>query len=130
LLSEVDPVAISGNQITLAVPYAFHRDKLNTDDVRETVSSVLSRLLGRTMTFSCVLRGEMPPQGIPSTPTAPRPTATPRDQEATLPRANAPDIETGENVDPLDSTVRAALNIFDAEEIETTNFSAPAEGQA
>ena len=47
LLSEVDPVAISGNQVTLAVPYPFHRDKLNSDDVRETVGGVLSRLVGR-----------------------------------------------------------------------------------
>src|SRR4029079_8454900 len=44
LLSEVDPVAVSGNAVTLAVPYPFHRDKLNSDDVRETVSGVISRL--------------------------------------------------------------------------------------
>src|SRR5215208_4547069 len=56
LLSEVDPVAISGNQITLAVPYPFHRDKLNSDDVRETVGGVLSRLLGRDISLQCILR--------------------------------------------------------------------------
>ena len=59
LLSEVDPVAISGNQITLAVPYPFHRDKLNSDDVRETVGGVLSRLLGRDISLQCILRSEM-----------------------------------------------------------------------
>ena len=59
LLSEVDPVAISGNQITLAVPYPFHRDKLNSDDVRETVGGVLSRLLGKDISLVCILRSEM-----------------------------------------------------------------------
>ena len=60
LLSEVDPVAVSGNQVTLAVPYPFHRDKLNTDEVRETVAGVLSRLLGREVSLVCILRGEVP----------------------------------------------------------------------
>jgi hypothetical protein len=32
--------------------------------------------------------------------------------------------------DPLDSTVRAALNIFDGEEIEATDYPAPANDQA
>ena len=35
----------------LAVPYPFHRDKLNSDDVRETVGGVLSRLLGRDISL-------------------------------------------------------------------------------
>ncbi len=127
LLSEVDPVAISGNQITLAVPYAFHRDKLNTDDVRETVSSVLSRLLGRTMSFSCVLRGEIPPQGLPSMPIAPLP---PAESRRTDPAPNVePEEPQTEGGDSLDSTVRAALNIFDAEEIEATDYPAPAGGK-
>jgi DNA polymerase-3 subunit gamma/tau len=128
LLSEVDPVAISGNEITLAVPYAFHRDKLNTEDVRDTVSNVLSRLLGRTMTFSCVLRGELPPQGVPSTPLqsmapaeARRADPLPEPEQVTTPTQSG---------DPLDSTVRAALNIFDGEEIEATDYPAPANDQA
>lgn len=130
LLSEVDPVAISGNQIVLAVPYAFHRDKLNTDDVRETVSSVLSRLLGRTMTFSCVLRGEIPTQGIAVMPAPPHPVADPQRPGATLVQERQAESEEADSVDPLDSTVRAALNIFDAEEIEAAGFPLPVEGQA
>jgi DNA polymerase-3 subunit gamma/tau len=130
LLSEVDPVAISGSQITLAVPYAFHRDKLNTDDVRETVSSVLSRLLGRTMTFSCVLRGEIQAQGLASTPAPNYPMAESHRSGAARELEREPAPATAPDVDPLESTVRAALNIFDAEEIEATDDLAPDEGQS
>jgi len=107
LLSEVDPVAISGDQITLAVPYPFHRDKLNSDDVRETVGGVLSRLLGRTISLQCILRSEMVAAPIQSAspeipnplPTQPLEAATDDEEERALAR------------------IRAALNIFDAEEI-------------
>jgi DNA polymerase-3 subunit gamma/tau len=108
LLSEVDPVAISGNQITLAVPYPFHRDKLNTDEVRDTVGGVLSRLLGRQISLVCILRGEM----------SARPTAGPERQEQTesLPRPeNEPEPEEEERARVR---LRAAMNIFDAEEIQ------------
>ncbi len=107
LLSEVDPVAISGNQITLAVPYPFHRDKLNSDEVRETVGGVISRLLGQPISLVCVLRGEM-------TALAPEP-ATPRAQAESLPQPQAsPDAEEEERARVR---LRAAMNIFDAEEI-------------
>ena len=58
---------ISGNQITLAVPYPFHRDKLNSDDVRETVGGVLSRLLGKDISLVCILRSEMAAAPVQST---------------------------------------------------------------
>jgi hypothetical protein len=108
LLSEVDPVAISGNQITLAVPYPFHRDKLNSDEVRDTVGGVLSRLLGRQVSLVCILRGEM----------IARPTAGPERQEQaeSLPRPeNEPDPEEEERARVR---LRAAMNIFDAEEVQ------------
>jgi DNA polymerase-3 subunit gamma/tau len=109
LLSEVDPVAVAGNQITLAVPYPFHRDKLNTAEVRDTVSSVLTRLLGRETSLLCVLRSEITasepaPVAMPAPTTAagaPESTADPDEEE----RANA--------------RLRAAKNIFDAEEIQS-----------
>lgn len=104
LLSEVDPIAVSGNQITLAVPYPFHRDKLNSDDVRETVSGVLSRLLERDVSTRCVLRGEAAPS-----PPASRPAAA---QPPTASTVDAVDEERDQN------RLRAARNIFDAEEIE------------
>jgi DNA polymerase III subunit gamma/tau len=119
LLSEVDPVAISGNQITLAVPYPFHRDKLNSDDVRETVGGVLSRLLGRDISLVCILRSEMTaaPVGTSST-------------QAQEPAASRPDEgPTEDEEERALARVRAAMNIFDAEEIrepEAVNQSVPA----
>jgi DNA polymerase III subunit gamma/tau len=107
LLSEVDPVAVSGNQITLAVPYPFHRDKLNSDDVRETVGGVLSRLLGRDISLQCILRSEMVATPVQSmTIEAPEPPATQPDD------GPSPDEEERAQV-----RIRAAMNIFDAEEI-------------
>ena len=107
LLSEVDPVAISGSQITLAVPYPFHRDKLNSDDVRETVSAVLSRLLGQDISIVCVLRGEISAPAKTASAPSPAPTATDEPEQ--------PATEDGERAE---IRLRAARNIFDAEEID------------
>ncbi|HEX2281164.1 MAG TPA: hypothetical protein VHG52_05310, partial [Thermomicrobiales bacterium] len=119
LLSEVDPVAISGDQITLAVPYPFHRDKLNSDDVRETVGGVLSRLLGRDISLQCILRSEMVASPAQSAPMEIRESPPPQADD------NAPvDEEERARV-----RIRAAMNIFDAEEIrepEGADRSVPA----
>ena len=107
LLSEVDPVAISGNQITLAVPYPFHRDKLNSDDVRETVGGVLSRLLGRNISLVCILRSEMAAAPVQSSPV-----------QSAEPSAVQPDDEpSADEEERARVRIRAAMNIFDAEEI-------------
>jgi DNA polymerase-3 subunit gamma/tau len=107
LLSEVDPVAISGNQITLAVPYPFHRDKLNSDDVRETVGGVLSRLLGKDISLQCILRSEMVAAPIPSAAIE-RTESSPTQQD---------DGPTADEEERARVRIRAAMNIFDAEEI-------------
>jgi hypothetical protein len=107
LLSEVDPVAISGNQITLAVPYPFHRDKLNSDDVRETVGGVLSRLLGKNVSLVCILRSEMVAMHVQSDPV-----------HREDPAASQPEAEQGDDEEERTQVrIRAAINIFDAEEI-------------
>jgi DNA polymerase III subunit gamma/tau len=107
LLSEVDPVAISGNQITLAVPYPFHRDKLNSDDVRDTVGGVLSRLLGRDISLQCILRSEMVAAPVQSAPI--------ESPETVLARPD--DGPTADEEERVRVRIRAAVNIFDAEEI-------------
>jgi DNA polymerase-3 subunit gamma/tau len=107
LLSEVDPVAISGDQITLAVPYPFHRDKLNSDDVRETVGGVLSRLLGKNVSLVCILRSELAAMQIQSTPNQP---------ESSLPNLSH-DGPHDDEEERARVRIRAAMNIFDAEEI-------------
>src|SRR5918993_243083 len=120
LLSEVDPVAISGNQVTLAVPYPFHRDKLNSDDVRETVGGVLSRLVGRNLSLVCILRSEMAAASVQSN--SGQTTASPPIQPDDGPSADA-DEEERDGV-----RIRAAMNSFDAEEIrepEAVNQSSP-----
>jgi hypothetical protein len=107
LLSEVDPVAISGSQITLAVPYPFHRDKLNSDEVRETVGGVISRLLGQPISLVCILRGELTTR----TPDQP---AT---QEQVEPRTAPEIVPDADEEERARVRIRAAMNIFDAEEI-------------
>jgi DNA polymerase III subunit gamma/tau len=109
LLSEVDPVAISGNQITLAVPYPFHRDKLNSDDVRETVGGVLSRLLGKNVSLVCILRSEMAAMAGPSDPIQ-------RENSTQTPPDEAPGVDEDDR-ERTEIRLRAAMNIFDAEEI-------------
>jgi DNA polymerase-3 subunit gamma/tau len=112
LLSEVDPVAVTGNQITLAVPYPFHRDKLNTDEVRDTVAGVLSRLLGREVSLVCILRGELPAVGFAGL----APASTAADS-----RASETDDAVIEEEQRAQARLRAAKNIFDAEEIPSAN---------
>jgi DNA polymerase-3 subunit gamma/tau len=107
LLSEVDPVAISGNQITLAVPYPFHRDKLNSNDVRETVGGVLSRLLGKTVSLVCILRSEMAAMPVQTGPSQ-------RQESSAGQSDEEPSTDEEERARVR---IRAAMNIFDAEEI-------------
>jgi DNA polymerase-3 subunit gamma/tau len=116
LLSEVDPVAVSGNQITLAVPYPFHRDKLNSDEVRETVAGVLSRLLARDVSLVCVLRGEV------SLPGAAADAASDSDG-AQVDAASAADPAQAD--EETEAFVRAAINIFDGEEIAELALDQP-----
>lgn len=113
LLSEVDPVSVSGNAITLAVPYPFHRDKLNTDEVREILSGVLSRHLGRDIWLNCVLRGEITAPGAPSVPASGPTAAAPAPPDRDSPREEDRDAVR----------LRAATNIFDAEIIEPAAIS-------
>jgi DNA polymerase-3 subunit gamma/tau len=112
LLSEVDPVSVSGNQITLAVPYPFHRDKLNSDDVRDTVSSVLSRLLQRDITIACILRSEMTVAPAPA-PRGIEPTRGVIPVEVDVPEVSSKSDEE----ERAQVRLRAALNIFDAEQV-------------
>jgi DNA polymerase-3 subunit gamma/tau len=113
LLSEVDPVAVSGNQITLAVPYPFHRDKLNSDEVRETVAGVLSRLLGREVSLLCILRGEM--TGAVGSPSLSSVAVSPASEREPTPSESSPEDER------IQARITAAKNIFDAEEVTESN---------
>jgi hypothetical protein len=129
LLSSVDPAAVDGERITLAAAYEFHRDKLNTDEVRAVVEEAIARLVGRTVQVQCLLRGEVSAlidnravTDVPVTVTvvagaadrpSPEPNLSPDQGPVALDDAGAlSDLEADEQ------RIRAAKNIFDAEEIE------------
>ena len=59
LLSSIDPVAIEGGQVTLVAAYDFHRNRLNSDEVRVIVEDVISALIRQTVQVTCVMRGDV-----------------------------------------------------------------------
>jgi DNA polymerase III subunit gamma/tau len=54
LLLEARPVAIKGNQVTLAFKWAFHREKISGDKKRLMVEEHLSKVLGHSVIVRCV----------------------------------------------------------------------------
>ena len=111
LLMEIDPVDITADEIVLAAAYEFHRDKLNEDDRRALVESVIGRRVGRTIRVACVLRSEYTPAG----PRKARTTvpAAPPPAEAVNQSAVEPDAES-----PDEMMLGAVVRIFDGEIIE------------
>jgi DNA polymerase-3 subunit gamma/tau len=111
-------------------PYEFHRNRVNTDEVRQVIEEVILHQFGEKISILCVTRAEMSsmaPTTAPSQPAASQ-TAPPP-----APRASAPTRESasrGSNVvedpAPVETTdppmiveaerqIEAARNIFDAE---------------
>jgi len=136
LLQMVDPAAVVGNQIILVSPYEFHRNRINTDDVRTVIEGVITRLLSTQVLVRCVPREEVPSLGgssAPSVPDSPRQDPprsireeTPNGRRDVAPAGNGSDQPAPpEVVDSLveqrakddEQRIRAAQNIFDAEEI-------------
>ncbi len=58
LLQQVDPAGVSGSQVLLVSPYDFHRNRVNTDEVRQVIEGVIGRLTGIQVQVSCVSREE------------------------------------------------------------------------
>jgi len=58
LLQQVDPAGMNGSQVVLASPYEFHRNRVNTDEVRHVVEDVIGRLVGAQVQVTCVTREE------------------------------------------------------------------------
>lgn len=127
LLSEMDPASLEGNRIILTVPYTFHAQKMNSEETRLVVEQVLTRVMGKPMSLECfttdefrtrVARKSTPPTA--STPPAPTPTqaSEPIDvQKSDVSLDN--DGESEPPIDPTD-TLRAVKNIFDADEIDSS----------
>ena len=118
LMMEIDPVDITATEVVLAAAYEFHRDKLNEDDRRALVESVIGRRIGRTIRVSCVLRSEYTPVGSrrarASTPSPPDATAlkAPAAEPATQSGAQ-PDEES-----PDEMMLGAVVRMFDGEIVE------------
>jgi DNA polymerase-3 subunit gamma/tau len=126
LLQQIDPIAINGNKITLVTPYEFHRNRVNTDEVRAVIEEVIMRHFGTKVTVGCITRSEWSStpqvQQAPRTqePGAPQPvqsTASPSTQIEGPPAAE----ETKDTPPVIDTErqIEAMKNIFDAEVEET-----------
>jgi DNA polymerase-3 subunit gamma/tau len=127
LLSSIDPVEVRGDEVVLAAAYAFHRDRMNADEVRNVVDEVIGRHLKRRVTTVCILRGEEASPIIGATAPPPPRTRNPdseapaaRSAEPTPPDEPAPpsDGDDPSRDQELDKRrLNAAKNIFDAEEL-------------
>ena len=124
LLSEADPAFVAAGTITIATPYPFHRDKLNTDDVRTVVESVVGRLTRQTVRIACVLREDidrLAPSDFPAAPAVPARSDPPRAAAVGTPPAVAEESAGRYELAPADlaeARLRAAMNIFDAEPVD------------
>ncbi len=108
LLASADPVGVNGNAVTIATPYEFHRNKLNEEETRRVIEDVLSRNLKRTITLTCVSRDEIAGVTGASAAANSRPGAT------RPPESSPAAVESDD-----EKRIRAAKNLFDAEEIES-----------
>ncbi|MCC6314667.1 MAG: hypothetical protein IT337_11725, partial [Thermomicrobiales bacterium] len=117
LLANADPARVVGNQITLTTPYEFHRDKLNSAEMRELVQTVIGRLAGGAVVVETRLPSELgvapAPAAFPAANSDPvpesGPTSAPRSDPVVAETLAPPDNETH------DERIRIALNIFDGE---------------
>jgi DNA polymerase-3 subunit gamma/tau len=125
IMQQIDPVHISGSKLTLTSAYEFHRNRMNSDEIRRVVEDVVSRLIGQTVEITCVSREDADrlrnqpqsasrPNASAANPPEPRP---PREQAAPTQKITPP-VVPDTVLDPDSETrITAIQNIFDAEEI-------------
>jgi DNA polymerase-3 subunit gamma/tau len=112
LLSEMNPIAVRGNEITLLAAYDFHRKRMNEDEARRVVEDVIGRITGRPVLIQCILRDEQP-----SIQSAPPPLLTPPPSSNPVP-SGSEEVSSAPDTREIDQQrLQAAKNIFDAEEI-------------
>lgn len=129
LLQQVDPAAVNGSQIVLVSPYEFHRNRVNTDEVRQVVESVIGRLVKTSVHVTCMAREDAmrmagngsAAESVPPPPAEASPSKVDVEPEAS-PASTMVDVVDAEG--PPEDTrkddqarITAAKNIFDAEEI-------------
>lgn len=129
LLTEMDPSALEGDRVILTVPYTFHAQKMNSEETRLVVEQVISRVMGKAMSLECFTTDDFRNRGArkstppPSSPTPSSNTAPPSSEpngdpgmDASSENQNPPEPR----IDPTD-TLKAVKNIFDADEIDSTD---------
>lgn len=137
LLQQVDPAAINGSQLVLVSPYEFHRNRVNSDEVRRVVEDVISRLLGHQVQVSCMSREDAARLSSVQAAPLPGPVQEPgTDEPGPLVHESAHDAApdpagggqgrpplattpSGPSLDAkgIDDRLTAARNIFDAEDV-------------
>ncbi|HYJ12243.1 MAG TPA: hypothetical protein VEW66_01535 [Thermomicrobiales bacterium] len=121
LLQQADPAAVTETQVTIVSPYEFHRNKLNSDDVRRVVEDAISRVLARRVQVSFVSReevnlvaGRKSANNSTAVEPSPAPASTPAvHDDPAIEVAPSPAYAQRE----VEERLTAARNIFDAEEI-------------
>ena len=124
LLQQIDPIAINGNHVTLVSPYEFHRNRVNTDEVRMVIEDVIGRIFAQKVSITCVTREEAASLTVTTTTTttttveasAPAPESTIELERAMPAAPSGPEPESRPDADDPEKILRAAMNIFDAEE--------------
>ena len=121
LLQQVDPIHVNGETVILTSPYEFHRNRLNSDEVRHVVEDVISRLVNRRVQVSCIAREEIAAMIGGSTTaatTSVAPMAPPLGATNVLANgASSPSNADASELTDDERRLQAAKNIFDAEEI-------------
>jgi DNA polymerase-3 subunit gamma/tau len=125
LLQQVDPAAINGTQLVLVSPYEFHRNRVNSDDVRRVVEDVISRLLGQQVQVSCMSREDAQRLSSPAGSPSPVPAQDSQDNEPPAPVSGGQEHQavatapSGPSLDAkgIEDRLTAARNIFDAEDV-------------
>jgi DNA polymerase-3 subunit gamma/tau len=119
IMQQIDPAHVSGTAITLTSTYDFHRNRMNSDEIRRVVEDVISRLVSTRVQITCVTREEAAAlrsrgrsQAAPVAPVAETThTATSEREEPVA----TPGIETSPEDD--EKRISAVRNIFDADEV-------------
>jgi DNA polymerase-3 subunit gamma/tau len=118
IMQQIDPVQISGSMLTLTSAYDFHRNRMNSDEIRRVVEDVVSRLISMPVQITCVgreeadqLRRQSPGTVQPPAASAPAPTVASPPAEPVV----TPAVEAAPGDD--ERRVTAVRNIFDADEV-------------
>ena len=125
IMQQIDPIHLNGSKLTLTSAYEFHRNRMNSDEIRRVVEDVVSRVIGQTVEITCVsredaniLRSQAQPQAPASPAANPPDPHPPYDDEPPLRAKPAREVTPDPTIDPDNETrIKAVQNIFDAEEI-------------